>query len=119
MVGVSAEHALECSASAGLTEQEASARLERDGPNELGEKPPKSPILSLLGQFTDVTVHEPILNRAELLPMLAYGALMGALGLGVFLTLETRSLHLARTATFTVFALAPLFHAFNSRSSLR
>lgn len=59
---------------------------------------------------------EPILHWAELGPMAAYGALMGALGLGVFLVLEPTSVALARTAAFTVLALGPLFHAFNSRS---
>jgi Ca2+-transporting ATPase len=67
------------------------------------QRPPRNP-------------HEPILRPVELLPMIAYGGLMGALGLAVFLTLEPRSLHLARTAIFTVLAIGPLFHAFNSRS---
>ncbi|HEU5076440.1 MAG TPA: HAD-IC family P-type ATPase, partial [Polyangiaceae bacterium] len=48
--------ALEADSSAGLQHADAKARLERDGPNEIGEKPPKPAILRLLGQFTDVTV---------------------------------------------------------------
>ncbi|HEY6726566.1 MAG TPA: cation-transporting P-type ATPase, partial [Polyangiaceae bacterium] len=67
------------------------------------QRPPRNP-------------HEPILHWGELGPMAVYGALMGALGLGVFLVLEPGSVELARTAAFTVLALGPLFHAFNSRS---
>ncbi|HEU5074811.1 MAG TPA: HAD-IC family P-type ATPase, partial [Polyangiaceae bacterium] len=59
---------------------------------------------------------EPILRWRELGPMACYGTLLGALGLVAFMLLEPRSVHLARTAAFTVLAIGPLFHAFNSRS---
>src|SRR5688572_11276679 len=51
-----ATRALGTSAGQGLDATEAEARLERNGPNELGEKAPKPAIFRLLGQFTDVTV---------------------------------------------------------------
>lgn len=40
----------------GLSSEEARRRLARDGPNELAEKPPPSPLVIFLGQFADVTV---------------------------------------------------------------
>jgi Ca2+-transporting ATPase len=66
----------------------------------------------------------PLLERGELLWLLAYGVLMGALGLTTFSAyaasvpgpLEGELLERARTATFTVLAIAPLFHALNCRS---
>src|SRR5690606_35016440 len=59
---------------------------------------------------------EPIVRGVELVPMGVYGAVMGALGIGVFFAFQAASLPLARTAAFTVLALAPLFHALSSRS---
>jgi P-type Ca2+ transporter type 2C len=66
----------------------------------------------------------PLVERGELWWLLAYGALMGALGLSTFASyqaaaggvLDGELLARARTATFTVLAIAPLFHALNCRS---
>jgi Ca2+-transporting ATPase len=59
---------LEC----GLTEEDAERRLERDGPNELSERPPRAAVLQLLDQFADVTV----------LALIAAAGVALALGLG-------------------------------------
>jgi P-type Ca2+ transporter type 2C len=66
----------------------------------------------------------PLVERSELMWLLAYGALMGALGLSTFAyyqasaggVLDGELLVRARTATFTVLAIGPLFHALNCRS---
>ena len=66
----------------------------------------------------------PLVDRGELLWLLGYGALMAVLGLSTFaahrasagVPLEGELLERARTATFTVLAIAPLFHALNCRS---
>lgn len=63
----------------------------------------------------------PILGRSELIWLGTYGALMAVLGLAVFAVysaqaVDAAGLARARTATFTVLALSPLFHALNSRS---
>jgi P-type Ca2+ transporter type 2C len=66
----------------------------------------------------------PLVERGELLWLLAYGGLMGALGMTTFASyqalaggvLEGDLLVRARTATFTVLAIGPLFHALNCRS---
>ncbi len=59
---------------------------------------------------------ESIVRPNELVPMIGYGATMGAMGLGAFFVFRGESVHLARTAAFTVLAIGPLFHAINSRS---
>jgi Ca2+-transporting ATPase len=66
----------------------------------------------------------PLLDRTELVWLCIYGALMAALGLTTFASyqarvggvLEGELLERARTATFTVLAIGPLFHALNCRS---
>jgi Ca2+-transporting ATPase len=63
---------------------------------------------------------ERLVSFDEFLWLSGYGALMAVLGIATFAVLHDPavpgSLTVARTATFTVLALAPLFHAFNSRS---
>jgi P-type Ca2+ transporter type 2C len=69
----------------------------------------------------------PLVDRGELRWLLGYGAWMAALGLGAFGWclahagggLTYFELERARTLTFTVLAVSPLFHALNSRSHTR
>ncbi|MBK7582229.1 MAG: cation-transporting P-type ATPase [Myxococcales bacterium] len=64
-----------------------------------------------------------LVDRDELLWLLGYGVVMAVLGVGTFAFFRPpgpnaapEALALARTATFTVLALSPLFHALNARS---
>ncbi|MCA9599599.1 MAG: cation-transporting P-type ATPase [Myxococcales bacterium] len=64
-----------------------------------------------------------LVSAGELRWLLGYGTLMGVLGLLVFEGYRLSYVHLAggelavaRTATFTLLAVAPLFHALSSRS---
>ena len=57
----------------------------------------------------------PLVERKELIWLLAHGFFMALLGLGIFWYFRT-NVALARTATFTVLAIGPLFHALNARS---
>ena len=63
----------------------------------------------------------PLVYRGELLWLLGHGTFMALLGLGIYWhysggTALVEQLPLARTATFTVLAIGPLFHALNARS---
>lgn len=66
----------------------------------------------------------PLVSRGDLAWLLAYGAFMAALGLTTFASYQAlepgmlggAALARARTATFTVLAIGPLFHALNCRS---
>ncbi len=64
-----------------------------------------------------------LVEKGELFWLASYGTLMGLIGLAVFEGYRATHLHLAggelavaRTATFTLLAVAPLFHALSSRS---
>jgi Ca2+-transporting ATPase len=64
--------------------------------------------------------NEPLILRDELAWLLKYGTLMAVLGLGTFTFFRAEvGTETARTMTFTVLALSPLFHALNSRSRRR
>ncbi len=57
-----------------------------------------------------------LLSASELAWLTSYGVLIAVLGIGTFASFHGASLSLAQSATFTVLAIAPLFHAFNARS---
>ena len=57
-----------------------------------------------------------LLSGTEVIWLLSYGVLMAALGVATFAAYLGTSLAVARSATFTVLAIGPLFHALNARS---
>ncbi|MEZ4223688.1 MAG: cation-translocating P-type ATPase [Polyangiaceae bacterium] len=66
-------------------------------------------------------VNEPLIERGDLLHLIGYGSWIGACGIFVFAWLSGpqasgSELAVARTATFSVLGLGPLFHAHGSRS---
>ncbi|HXU83575.1 MAG TPA: cation transporting ATPase C-terminal domain-containing protein, partial [Polyangia bacterium] len=63
---------------------------------------------------------EPLLGRAQWLPIAAVGALEAAVALGLFVwALGTRSLEEARALVFSLIVFAELFRAFAARSPTR
>jgi Ca2+-transporting ATPase len=72
-------------------------------------------------------VDEPLITLRELRHLASYGAWMALLGLGVFGFFQMQAggvlvgaeLATARTLTFSVLALAPMFHSLNARSAHR
>ncbi|MCK6535944.1 MAG: cation-translocating P-type ATPase [Polyangiaceae bacterium] len=59
---------------------------------------------------------EGLLSGSELWWLSSYGVLIAVLGVATFASFHGQSLALAQSATFTVLAIGPLFHALNARS---
>ncbi len=57
----------------GLSSEEAARRLERYGPNQLEERPPRNPILVFLGQFTEIMVIVLLVAAAISLALAIFG----------------------------------------------